>query len=93
MTPDELARVRRRLVAFAEAMFAPLPRASKWRPTAVWTGVSASRCRPSGAKLGVLTKSSSKKTVLVPPYRRVSSTVTLREATSSVSANGGEALC
>jgi transposase len=29
-------------------------RASKWRPTAVRTGVSAGRARPSGAKLGVL---------------------------------------
>jgi SRSO17 transposase len=31
MTPAELARVRRRLVAFAEAMFAPLPRADQRR--------------------------------------------------------------
>jgi hypothetical protein len=36
---------------------------------------------------------SSSATVLGPPYRRACSTATLREVTSSVSANGGEALC
>jgi len=33
------------------------------------------------------------RTVLGSPYRRACSSATLREVTSSVSANGGEALC
>ena len=67
-------------------------RASKDRPTAVRTGVCAGRRGPSGAKLGVLTRASSM-TVPSPPHHHPCSTATLGEATSSVSANGGEALC
>jgi hypothetical protein len=62
-------------------------RASKDRPPAVPTGVSAGRQQPSGAKSGVLTKSWSTNL-----HRRACSTSTLRKVTNVVDEHTREAL-